>query len=177
MNNKKICLTLLCPVLCLLYFNSALAHISIKQSIFGNGGIIVTDSSFQLYCTVGLPFDGLTQDDSSRVSTGFWFVSEGLVTKVAAEDKTIPQKFSLEQNYPNPFNPSTTIRFALPEPSNVTVCLYNILGSEVAILVDDELEPGEYDVVFDARNLSSGVYFYRIQAEGFVCTKKLMLLK
>ena len=173
----RLWLVLRCSIISLLILNGAQAHISVRQSMFGNGGIIVADSSHQFYCTVGLPFNGLTEDDSSRISTGFWFVSKELVTAIEADVKTIPQSFCLEQNYPNPFNPTTTIRFALPEQSFVRLSLYNVLGNEITVLVDDDMAPGEYDIVLDARNLSSGVYFYRIQTEGFIRTKKLMVLK
>ncbi|MDZ7291387.1 MAG: choice-of-anchor D domain-containing protein [candidate division KSB1 bacterium] len=89
----------------------------------------------------------------------------------------MPDEFRLFQNYPNPFNPATTIRFALPKRSPVTLMLFDVLGREVAILVDEELQPGEYKVVFEASDLSPGVYLYRLQAEGFSRTKKLTLMK
>ena len=98
-------------------------------------------------------------------------------TAVGERPKEVPSFFSLAQNYPNPFNPSTTIRFALPKRSTVTLKLFDMLGRELATLVDEELPPGDYEVVFDARGLSTGVYFYRLQAERFHQTKKLMLLK
>ena len=89
----------------------------------------------------------------------------------------IPKEFALAQNYPNPFNPSTTIRFALPKRSSVKLKIYDLLGREVVTLVDEDLQPGEYQVEFDASSLASGVYIYRLEAEGFVQAKKLMLLK
>lgn len=89
----------------------------------------------------------------------------------------VPDHFRLFQNFPNPFNPRTAIRFALPEPSAVTLEFFDLLGKEVATLVDEELQPGEHKVVFDARSLSSGVYFYRLEAKGFVQSKKFLLLK
>ncbi len=102
----------------------------------------------------------------------------------------IPKEFSLYQNYPNPFNPTTTIQFDLPEEAFVTLKVYNILGQEVATLFDrEDLEEGTHDVDFDAYSFASGVYFYRIVAEGivgedderngqsFVSVKKMLLLK
>lgn len=89
----------------------------------------------------------------------------------------IPTEFALAQNYPNPFNPSTTIQFALPVRSEVSLKLFDLLGREVATLVNGELETGVHKVVFDAKDLASGVYFYRIEADGFVRAKKLMLFK
>lgn len=92
-------------------------------------------------------------------------------------NESIPASFSLGQNYPNPFNPSTTIRYALPQGSTVTVIVYNTLGEKVSTLVQGAQEPGYHDVKFDGTGLASGVYLYRIQAGSFVETKKLMLLR
>lgn len=83
----------------------------------------------------------------------------------------------LSQNYPNPFNPSTTIHYALPHQSYVTLTVYDILGQEVAELVNGVIDAGNHDVKFDASQLASGVYFYRLQAGGAVQTKRLMLLR
>ncbi|MFQ5652593.1 MAG: peptidoglycan DD-metalloendopeptidase family protein [bacterium] len=97
-----------------------------------------------------------------------------------ASGKPAPGSFSLSQNYPNPFNPSTTIEFALPQRSDVTLKLYDILGREVATLLEGELAAGVHQVDFNAEELASGVYIYRIEAEGssrFVRARKLMLLK
>jgi hypothetical protein len=89
----------------------------------------------------------------------------------------IPQEFRLEQNYPNPFNPSTTIRYGLPVRAHVTLSVFNTLGQQVAMLVQGDQEAGNHEVRFDASNLSSGVYFYRIQAGAFVEAKKLVFLR
>jgi len=88
-----------------------------------------------------------------------------------------PVQYALEQNYPNPFNPSTTIRYTLPASGRVAVRVYNILGQEVAMLVDGNQNAGSYEVSFNASALSSGVYFYRIESGSFEAVKKMMLLK
>ena len=86
-------------------------------------------------------------------------------------------KFSLEQNYPNPFNPSTTIQYAIADRQFVTLKVFDVLGNEVATLVDEYKTAGNFEVEFDASKLPSGVYFYRLQAGSFVETKKLTILK
>ncbi len=88
-----------------------------------------------------------------------------------------PTEFSLNQNYPNPFNPSTSIQYRVPSISNVSLKVYDILGNEVAILVNEEKPAGSYEVEFDAKALTSGIYFYKLQAGSFVETKKMSLLK
>jgi hypothetical protein len=89
----------------------------------------------------------------------------------------VPQGFALSQNYPNPFNPSTTLSFNIPYSSFVILKVYNVLGQEVATLVNEEIKPGSYETTFSGAGLSSGIYFYRLQAGGFVQTKKLVLQK
>jgi hypothetical protein len=92
-------------------------------------------------------------------------------------EKDTPFEFYLEQNFPNPFNPSTRISFALPKTIIVELKIFNLLGQEVATLLNEEKAAGTYEVNFDASNLSSGIYLYKIQAGHFVETKKMILLK
>ncbi|MCB0732925.1 MAG: T9SS type A sorting domain-containing protein, partial [Ignavibacteriae bacterium] len=94
----------------------------------------------------------------------------------------LTQNFKLTQNYPNPFNPSTTIKYQLPtnvksETANVKLIVFDILGRQVATLVNQKQNPGNYEVQFDANNLPSGVYFYKLTAVNFVETKKMVLLR
>jgi len=88
-----------------------------------------------------------------------------------------PRNYSISQNYPNPFNPCTTIRYSIPKQSNVALKLYDVLGSEVATLVNKEQSRGNYEVEFDGSELGSGIYFNRLQAGDFVETRKMILLK
>lgn len=103
---------------------------------------------------------------------------------------SVPVEFKLEQNYPNPFNPSTKIKFTIPTPpvssplskgrtkeGFVILKVYNILGNEVATLVNEKLPAGEYQINFDASNLSSGAYFYTLASDNFRETKKMILFR
>lgn len=89
----------------------------------------------------------------------------------------IPSRYELYQNFPNPFNPTTTIRFALPKESNVTLKVYNFLGEEVATLINKVMPAGYHTVTFNASNLISGLYFYKIEAENYSSIKKMLLIK
>jgi hypothetical protein len=85
--------------------------------------------------------------------------------------------FKLQHNFPNPFNPSTTIRYEIGRAVRVSLVVYDILGREVRVLQDEVKPPGRYDVQFNAQNLASGVYFYRLRAGGFAETQKLCIVK
>jgi len=100
-----------------------------------------------------------------------------ITTSIVPQATAFLHAFSLSQNYPNPFNPSTTIRYGLPARSLVTLAVFNTLGQQVAILQNGEQDAGYHEVKFDASGLSSGVYFYRLQAGGFVETRKFVLIK
>jgi hypothetical protein len=105
-----------------------------------------------------------------------------IITGVEAEGLQ-PLTYKLEQNYPNPFNPITTIKYQIPKLSFVTLKVYDVLGSEIITLVNEEKPVGSYQIEFDATILSSGIYFYRLQvytpgrAGSFVETKKMVLLR
>jgi len=89
----------------------------------------------------------------------------------------IPQRFELSQNYPNPFNPETSIGFSLPVNSFVTLKIFDILGREVALLINNQMQAGSYEYKFNAENLKSGIYFYTLNTKGFSGTKKLVIVK
>ncbi len=111
------------------------------------------------------------------VKGGLDFV-DGLLTSIGNTSTTsIPEVFSLSQNYPNPFNPSTRISFSIPQQSNVTLKIYDVLGKEVMTLVNEVKSPGSYEVEFNAANLASGAYFYKIQAGKFNDIKRMVLIK
>lgn len=89
----------------------------------------------------------------------------------------IPDRYSLSQNYPNPFNPATTIKFGLSNSGLTSLKIYNILGKEVSKLVNSNLQAGSYEVKWDAASYTSGVYFYRLESNGFIETKRMLLIK
>lgn len=105
-----------------------------------------------------------------------WNIQYSTVTSVN-DSKSQPIEFTLNQNYPNPFNPSTAINYSIPKSGFVTLKIYDMLGNEVAVLVNGEKQAGTYDITFNSGNLSSGVYFYRITAGEFSVTKKMIVLK
>jgi len=101
----------------------------------------------------------------------------GVPTSVSQIGSEIPIKFELKQNYPNPFNPVTNIRFDIAKTSDVKLIVYNSLGEEVKVLSEGVKTPGTYELRFDASNLPSGVYFYRLFAGNYIETKKMMVIK
>jgi D-alanyl-D-alanine carboxypeptidase len=105
------------------------------------------------------------------------FSPDTIMSSIMYPVNEVPDQFALMQNFPNPFNPSTTIKFELPKASEVRLSVYDLLGREASVLVNDRRDAGVYEVKFDAAGLSSGVYFYRIQAGDFIQTKRLLLLK
>jgi len=108
---------------------------------------------------------------------GYVFRSSNKITDITKEKSSMPKNFTLSQNYPNPFNPITTIDYSIPKSSFVSLKVYDALGREVATLVNEEKSPGNYSVVLNASQLSSGIYYYRIRTGSFTEVKKLCLIK
>jgi len=127
----------------------------------------------------------VTYDYDKQLRTGHFDIGADELnqsTDIANETDNKLSDYYLFQNYPNPFNPSTTIKYSIPsnvkrEMSNVKIIVYDILGNEVATLLDENKPAGNYEVRFDGSNLSSGIYFYKLQSGSFIQTKKLLLLK
>jgi hypothetical protein len=162
------------------------------SSIFAAG----TDGIFQLKtkgwesvnANLGAQSSGIWISGSNLIArvglVGGWFLPgiwrrslSEMVTSVAQQPGGDPFRFRLSQNYPNPFNPATTIRYELAAPVHVKLGVYDALGREVQILVDENKEAGQYQVEFNARDLMSGVYFYSLQAGRFQETRKLVLVQ
>lgn len=149
-------------------FNEGIQINSSNESVIGT--FSVNDSSF---------FAGGSIISTNGVALpAIWYISLSKVTDVNSLHD-IPPVFSLYQNFPNPFNPETTIKYSLPKATNVTMKVFDFLGRDVVTLVDEYKQPGNYSVKLSTNyiQLSSGVYFYRLQTEDFVETKKFILLK
>jgi len=157
--------------------------LTVNEGIFGiltSSGIIVEDVVF-----TGVPeYMALKQYISMLHFLNY--KSMGRIAEVSGDNFAIEEEensteavasYNLSDNYPNPFNPSTKISYEIPELANVSLRVYDMSGREVAELVNQMQQPGSYDVIFNASSLSSGVYFYKLEAGGFVQTKKMILIK
>jgi hypothetical protein len=138
------------------------------------GVSVLVDSSLRVY-VLGWSWSSSNSDDIVLIKYSQPIGIQPISSKV-------PNSYVLSQNYPNPFNPTTKIKFDLPvnvkrEASNVKLIIYDILGRDVATLVNEQLKPGSYEVEWDATNYPSGVYFYKLQTESFSETKKMVLVK
>jgi hypothetical protein len=131
------------------------------------------DKKFPVDEEVWLSPGGVARGEDDVVKRAIAWITTG----VAEGGPQVPSHFTLSQNYPNPFNPSTTIKYDLPSASLVSLKVYDILGREVSMLVNDRKDVGVHEVKFDGSNLASGMYFYRLQAGEFVQTKRLMILR
>jgi len=159
--------------------NDYLNWINIVTQTNGNGGyekysVQATARYIRIYCT------------KRGTQYGYSLYEVQVFNNIAAdlknEDKNLPFNFSLSNNYPNPFNPTTTIDYTVPKASNVKIEIYNSLGQRVNVLKDSFHEAGKYNLVWNGKNsfgnpVSSGIYFYRMSAEGFTLVKKMILMK
>jgi Secretion system C-terminal sorting domain len=118
-------------------------------------------------------------------NTGFVVGDSGIILKTTNggvltainTSPVLPDQIELFQNYPNPFNPTTTIRYVIPKESFVTIKVYNLLGKEIATLVNDKKSAGSYSVDFNTNNFASGIYFYKLLSGTYTATKKMVILK
>ncbi len=153
---------------------------------FSNGGLYLTEDNGNNWRKVyGSAVNVIKADNEiprkMYIGTKFGvktFVDTLTVTSVRNdEEEILPSEYALFQNFPNPFNPSTQIKYAIPNGTNVKLKVFDILGKEIITLVNGYKNAGTYEVQFDASNLPSGVYLYRLETESFSQTKKLMLIK
>ncbi len=134
---------------------------------FGGGSTVLTHTGIHYY---------VCQPHASLGMKGSITVNPASATAVR-EGNGIPARFSLSQNYPNPFNPTTVITYEIPDKSFVSLRLFNLLGQEIATLVNEQAQPGKYSVTWDGSSQPSGIYFYTMKTAGFQETKKLMIVK
>jgi len=137
---------------------------------YGWSGTVTPTKSSYTFSPTSQAYSNVTSNLSNDY-VGIEPVSVGQISQV------IPNHFALSQNHPNPFNPSTIITYDLPKEGMVTIKIYDLLGREVKTLVDEYKSAGSYSVAFDARNLTSGTYFYRLTSGDFTEIKKLILMK
>lgn len=141
-----------------------------------------TQTSTQIFrTTTGMVYTGWGDDRNGSSDIYVQNISIngalGYPNDIKQNSNIVPDKFELKQNYPNPFNPSTTIKFSIPENSFVSLKIYDVNGREISELVNKNLSQGEYEANFDAKNLSSGVYFYTLRAGEFTETKVMSFIK
>jgi hypothetical protein len=160
------------------------------------GGTLVPDWVYQLYtgCIYSnVPGEGYFIHKGVQPDEEVWLTRDGVAqgqddvvnralawiktTGVAEGKPQLPSRFTLSQNYPNPFNPSTTIKFELPKASHVSLTVFDILGQQVSVLVNEKRNAGVHEVKFDGTGLASGVYVYRIQAGGFSATRRMAMVR
>ena len=161
------------------------AQVQLAWLSVNSGGLTKQSSTnFTAGLSLGQICTGDGQSTNFKLNFGFWQVG---VTNLATDVEEIvteelPTTYSLSQNYPNPFNPSTVIEFTVPHRSHVELSIYNLLGQRVAALVDEPMPAGVYRTVWygrdeSGRHVATGIYFYRLEADEFVATKKMVLLK
>lgn len=150
----------------------------IQWFTFNSGFSEVKSSVSILKSALGQPLVGSSRQNNSLVQSGF-LAAPILVGKVVGIDKyeDTPVGFLLNQNYPNPFNPNTLIKYSIPVKTFVQLKVFDILGKEVAVLVNEEKESGLYTIKFNAGNFATGLYVYQIRAGNYFDTKKMLLLK
>ena len=144
----------------------------------GSTWVLADSFSVANFDITGLATDGINVYVGTGAE-GLWHIPISAldVTSVKNDGKNIPSRIILSQNYPDPFNPTTHITYTLSKVSNVTLTVYDILGQQVATLISGKQEPGIHSVDWNALNVASGIYFYRIVAGNFVQTKKMVLMK
>lgn len=161
----------------LLFHLQVFSQNQIAFSVISSGGGQLTNSAYTINGSLGQTIIGKAENTIHQAHAGFWqMYYQNVIVKVT-DDEMLPIEFKLEQNYPNPFNPSTVIKFGIPERSNVLIKIYDVLGSEVKTLLNQEMDGGWYELLFNAAGYSSGFYICRMQAGSYISTKKMLMVK
>ena len=143
-----------------------------NKDMWVTNGIVQTIAVDESSVYIGGGFDKI-----GDYQQGGFALFTGRVLPVSETKKPSPEKFVLQQNYPNPFNPATVISYALPTSGRVTLRIYDLLGKEVAQLVDEDKPAGNYKASFNASHLASGVYFYKLECGALRAVRKMLLIK
>jgi len=149
----------------------------IPYSVICNGGEKQSNTAYVIAGTMGQTIIGKCENTIHQAQAGFWQMYNQDVLLDVEDEDILPIEYKLEQNYPNPFNPLTTIRYGIPERTNVLIKVYDILGSEVITLLNQEADAGWYNLEFNAARYSSGIYICRMQAGKYISTKKMLMIK
>lgn len=154
------------------------AQYQMHGSAISSGGGPSSGTSYSLGSTLGESLTGPSSNTANRLYTGFWYVlSQNAVSGIEEGENGLPKEYKLEQNYPNPFNPSTVIKYQLPFSGQVTIKIYNVLGKEVATIIDGEKEAGYHQIEFSGAKLASGIYIYRLETANYISVMKMILMK
>jgi len=161
-----------------------------REEIFAGSRIFTTKTTdygqtwnHQILSDSGFAVNNFLLDQNNWYMSSFYFDHSFILhstnsgTGISSINNSVPDDFQLNQNYPNPFNPSTKIKFQISKLTVVNLFVYDILGKEVKTIVNEELQPGTYEAEFDATNLTSGIYFYKITAGNFSEVRKMLLIK
>ncbi|OGU79601.1 MAG: hypothetical protein A2W11_05380 [Ignavibacteria bacterium RBG_16_35_7] len=163
--------------LLLLFHFQVFPQNKIAFSLISSGGGQQANSAYTINGSLGQTIIGNGENTIHQAHAGFWQMYYQNVMVNVPDDDLLPIEFKLEQNYPNPFNPSTIIKFGIPEQSIVLIKIYDVLGSEVKTLLNQEMDKGWYELLFNAAGYSSGIYIYRMQAGSYANTKKMLMIK
>ncbi|MEO8512226.1 MAG: T9SS type A sorting domain-containing protein [Ignavibacteria bacterium] len=176
------------------YYSKSVRWVRGTSNIYGSSEFVLirsVDNGINWRQMTGGPGTNLESLDAVRINQGtiyalavtydrrvYKLLDTARVIGIENTSTSIPKEFRLYQNYPNPFNPKTTINFDIPKNSNIDIKVYDIMGKLVAVLSDNEFKnAGSYKVTWEASNFASGIYFYRIEADNFVDSKKMVLVK
>jgi hypothetical protein len=172
-------LSLFLPSVAAVVFGSFAAHadIGMSRGVTGTGGGLATSASYTVNGTAGQPAIGVISGPANSNEAGFWYQPGEDLSGIADTGPESPARYWLGPNSPNPFRPHTVLQFSLPKTCRVTIKIYDTRGREVATIVHGDVPAGYHTEVFGAEGLAGGVYFCRMQADQFVQTRKMVVLR
>ena len=162
-------------LLLLLITYPLMAQHQIPVGVVSSGGEKQSNAAYRIEGTLSQTSTEDLINTPYQIQSGFWYIYPVLTP--VEDEEMIPVKYRLEQNYPNPFNPTTVIKFSIPERVRVVIKIYDILGREIAVLNNSEMDKGWYKIEFNAQGYSSGIYICRMIAGNYISTKKMLMIK